>query len=129
VILVVYVGGWAGITLFGVLWFHAALVWHSGWAAARCGTVAKQTDRSRALACVAEARASGRPFRVAFHEQGIDSSPMTGLARRGDGTQVVVEYDSSVFGGCPAPLVEVPPCESPALSALPSERAIECKVL
>ena len=62
-----------------------------------CGWVTIGQDPSKATACALDANAKGKPFRIVYQVQGIDSIVAGGIVRTPEGKLLALEYDS-----CPA---------------------------
>lgn len=59
-----------------------------------CGSVGLGQEPATATACVVKSHADGRPFRVSYAFQGIDSHGAIGFAGDADGNVFALEYDS-----------------------------------
>lgn|SRR6266850_4329885 len=51
-----------------------------------CGRVRVREDARKATKCALKSNSEGRPFRVVYDIQGIDSTVAGGIARKSDGT-------------------------------------------
>ncbi len=81
-----------------------------------CGRVAPRAEPKKATDCALAANKAGKPFRVRYDMQGIDSYVAVALVRSPDGTVEALSYDSDPAGGggraheivgvskCPAPI-------------------------
>jgi hypothetical protein len=81
-----------------------------------CGRVAPRGDTKKATDCALAANKAGKPFRVRYDLQGIDSYVGVAMVRLPDGTVEALSYDSDPMGGggrahemvgvrkCPAPV-------------------------
>ena len=63
-----------------------------------CGTLLRDSDRRAAIACAADATASGRPWRLAEQLEGKESSIWQGGARDSQGKFRVVFYEADLAG-------------------------------
>ena len=77
-----------------------AMDWRSrylaGWRGENCGRVKIGQDATAATQCALKAQSNGRPFRVVYNIQGIDSAIAGGIVRTPSGRLLAVTYD-----GCP----------------------------
>jgi len=64
-----------------------------------CGTVPIQGDPKAATACALAAQKAGKPFRVRYDLQGIDSAVAVAVVRTSIGTVGMLNYDSDPAGG------------------------------
>jgi hypothetical protein len=84
--------------------------------AVNCGRVSPRDDPKSETACALAAHKAGKPFRVRYDMQGIDSFVAAAFVRLPDGSVQALNYDSDPFGGggrahemvrvtaCPAPI-------------------------
>jgi hypothetical protein len=64
-----------------------------------CGKVLVSGDPKMATACALAAQRAGKPFRVRYDMQGIDSSVAEAIVRTSIGVVGALQYDSDVAGG------------------------------
>jgi hypothetical protein len=80
-----------------------AMDWRSrrlaGWHGINCGRVKVHGDPRAATACALRAQAEGKPFRVRYDIQGIDSAVAGGIVRTPAGLLYGLSYDSDPYGG------------------------------
>ena len=88
----------------------------AGPSAVVCGRVAPRAESKKATECALAANNAGKPFRVRYDMQGIDSFVAVAFVRLPDGTVEGLSYDSDPAGGggranevvgvskCPAPV-------------------------
>lgn len=81
-----------------------------------CGRVAPRAEPKKSTDCALAANQAGKPFRVRYDMQGIDSFVAVAFVRLPDGTVRALSYDSDPMGGggrahevvgiskCPAPV-------------------------
>jgi len=63
-----------------------------------CGTLLRDSDRRTAIACAADATASGKPWRLAEQLEGAESSIWQGAVRDNQGKFRVVFYEADLTG-------------------------------
>ncbi len=64
-----------------------------------CGRVGPRAEPKKATDCALEANKAGKPFRVRYDMQGIDSFVAVAMVRLPDGTVEGLSYDSDPMGG------------------------------
>jgi hypothetical protein len=64
-----------------------------------CGRVAPRVEPKKATDCALAANKAGKPFRVRYDMQGIDSYVAVAFVRLPDGTVEALSYDSDPAGG------------------------------
>jgi len=81
-----------------------------------CGRVTPRAEPKKSTDCALAANQAGKPFRVRYDMQGIDSYVAVAFVRLPDGTVEALNYDSDPMGGgsrahevvgirqCPAPV-------------------------
>src|SRR5260370_42593924 len=78
-----------------------AMDWRSHYSAGlfstNCGRVRIRKDPTKATECALKANSEGRPFRVVYDIQGIDSTVAGGIVRKSDGKLLALQFD-----GCPS---------------------------
>jgi hypothetical protein len=120
VCLEVFLPNLLGLTRVLVLVVGDAMDWRSHSLArlgsTNCGRVKIGRDPSKATACALEESAKGRPFRVVYQIQGIDSIVAGGIVRTPGGKLLALNYDSCP-SGCGFSLwrqtVTASPCPEP----------------
>lgn len=79
-----------------------AMDWKShylaGLRSVNCGRVKVREDASLATRCALQADAAGKPFRVSYNIQGIDSIVAGGVVRTPGGKLLALSYDSCPSG-------------------------------
>lgn len=95
-----------------------------------CGSVPLRADPKAATDCALAANKAGKPFRVLYHMQGIDSLVAVAFVRSPDGTLQGLIWDSDPSGGggrgpgivsvmgCPMP-VQLYPTREGQLACVP----------
>jgi hypothetical protein len=77
-----------------------AMDWRShylaGFFSTNCGRVRIREDATKATECALKANSDGRPFRVVYDIQGIDSTVAGGIVSKAVGKLLALEFD-----GCP----------------------------
>jgi len=97
-----------------------AMDWESHYLAgvrsADCGRVKIRGDASSSTQCALQAEAQGKPFRVVYNIQGIDSIVAGGVVRTPAGKLLALSYDSCP-SGCGFSMlqqrVRITPCPQP----------------
>jgi len=94
-----------------------------------CGRVKVRGDATSATECAQKANAVGKPFRVRYNIQGIDSWIADGIVRTPDGKLFALSFDSCPMG-CGFSLmrqrVSVKPCPEPVRLYVNSDGRIDC---
>lgn len=70
-----------------------------GWRGVDCGTVEIDGDPQEATECALQAHNQGKPFRVRYNLQGIDSTVAAGIVRTPDGKLYGLSFDGDPTGG------------------------------
>ena len=92
-----------------------------------CGTLLRDSDRRTAIACAADATASGKPWRLAEQLEGAESSIWQGAVRDNQGKFRVVFYEADLAGAAGSgPTVSVLLCREIVFSVKGGD-AMECQ--
>ena len=87
-----------------VIWaFGDVMDWDGRWLTGRngidCGRVRIGGDPHEATDCALTAQKQGRPFRVRYDIQGIDSEVAGGIVRTSSGQLYALSFDGNIAGG------------------------------
>jgi len=91
-----------------------------------CGTLLRDSDRRAAIACAADAMASGKPWRLAEQLEGQGSSIWQGGARDSQGIVRVVFFEADLTAPGSGPTVSVLLCRE-IVFAVKGGDAMECQ--